>query len=106
MVAILLDPKKEKLPLTEELSDVINYHRYMSISLPALNMIYEASSLEISTSIFSPKIKDANKILKVPKDKKTVLIVGFGYEKEGVYIKGKHLKKDVIFYEYFGNLEK
>lgn len=75
------------------------YDDYICIGQPALNMIYEATVLGIASCYLSPTKIKAEKILKIPKDTKVAIMVGFGYEKKGAFQKVRTRKplKELVF---------
>ncbi|VVB58772.1 Nitroreductase family protein [Candidatus Anstonella stagnisolia] len=93
-IAVVAEPVYAKKPglLRGKASQLAPYHRYLNVAMPVANMVYEAASLGIGTCILSPIVEEANGILGVPKGSETVLIVGFGYEKEGAYQKKRERK--------------
>lgn len=110
IIAIVLEPlseSKQKLS-TGIFKDLTKYHEYLNIAMPTLNMVYEAEDLGISSCMLSPLIQHANKILKVPKKSKTVLLVGLGYEKKGAFQKQRERKNlnQITFNETYGNKHK
>lgn len=86
-----------------EFKEMAEYHGYMCISLPALSMSLEAVSLGIDSCIISPIIEDANRILKVSKNRSACLLVGLGYENKGSVRAPKErlpLEKIVVYEKY------
>jgi nitroreductase len=90
--------------LKEDLAEVIANHKYMDISLPVVNMTYEAESLGISSCILSLAVKEANSILKVPEGCDAILAVGLGYEKKGAFQRARQRKElpEFVFHERYG----
>lgn len=105
MVAIVGEPLYlgEDALLRGKAKDFIPSHKYLNLSLPVMNMCLQATTMKINTCIVSPIIAEANEILKVPKGKVTILLIGFGYEKKGAYQKPRERKKleDVVHYEEY-----
>lgn len=83
------------------------YDSYMSCGMAALQMILEATSLNIDSCLLTPEQDKVIKILKVkPKDRVPIL-VGLGYEKEGAFQKKREREsiKEIVSYGYFGKKE-
>ncbi len=109
LIAIILEPiysNSHKLHglLHGGWKEFASYHQYMNISVPAITMAYAAENMGIGSCIISPIIKEANKILGVPEPKKTVLLLGLGYEQKGAYKKPRKRKdyKSIVFNEEYG----
>jgi nitroreductase len=102
VVAVVANPPDHSL--LKGKSGEFSMYPYLSISLPALNMAYEASSLGISSCIMLPFIGEANKLLKVKLGYEAVLAVGFGYERKGAFRKKRKRKSlaELIYKEYYG----
>ena len=77
---------------------------YLCISTCASNMIFEAESLGINTSLLTPHLKEASKILQVRPEDSVHLLVCVGYEKKGAYQKIRERKdlNKLVYKDYFG----
>lgn len=106
MIAIVAEPiyAKQKGLLQGSFKEFAPYHQYLNLGFPVLNMVYAAMELGIQSCILSPAIVKANAILRVPPGKKTVLILGVGFEKKGAYQKKRERKplKELVFFEWCG----
>ncbi len=105
LIIIVLEPIYKELKNLKVLKEEAEYHKYLNVSLPALNMCLEATSLGISSFIASPISKEVNKILNIPKNKKAILCVGLGYESKNAYQRERTRKplSEIVFYEVYGN---
>jgi nitroreductase len=94
MVVIVLEPIGAEIAgLSKgELKAMTEQHRFMCISLPALNMQYQAECEGISSAILSLVADKANRILGVPKGSQAVLVVTLGYPGKGTYERPKERK--------------
>ena len=79
------------------------YDHYICLGMAAVNMCYAAHCLGVQSCLISPERK-AKKLLHVPGACTVPLLVGFGYEKKGVYqkIRTRNLLEDVVFRECYG----
>lgn len=106
MIAVVLDHVKDKSPglMRGEAGKLYESHMYMNIGFCSANMVNEAQSLGIDTAILSPFVDKANALLKVPKGKETLLLLGLGYRKSGSYNHRKERKpfSEIVMYEKFG----
>lgn len=77
---------------------------YLCIAMPALSMVFEATSLGIQSCILTPEQNISSKILKLNKGDQVPIMIGLGYEKPGSFQKKRTRKelKDLTSYEYFG----
>ena len=107
LIAVVLEPVSEEHQglLKGTAKEVTEYHQYIHIGLPVLAMTLEAEALGIASCIVSPDVKEANRILGVPNDRKTVLLTGLGYEKEGAFQHPRHRKelKEMVHYGVYGS---
>ena len=106
MIAVVLGPLyiEDKALLSGKLKEFTDSHKYLNIAMPVLTMQYAATALGISSAIMSPVTGKANKLLNVPNEYETVLVVGLGYEKEGAFQKPRERKslKDILYLEKYG----
>ena len=86
-----------------QVGEMVKNHKYMCISMPALNLCYEAEALGINSCLLSPPPDGANKLLGVPQGHEAVLIVGLGYEKPNYKPKQSERKSfnQIVNYERF-----
>jgi len=77
---------------------------YLSIAMPALNMILEAEDLGISSCLLTPEERGALRVLRLKKGDSVPLIVGFGYEKKSVFQKRRERKNlhEIVSYDHYG----
>ena len=77
---------------------------YMSCGMAALQMILEATDLQINSCLLTPEESKAKKLLKIKLADALPLIVGFGYKRKGTFQKKRERAelKEIISYEYFG----
>lgn len=109
LIAVVIKPRSvdQKILRKEGFKEFIETHEYIDVGFPVSNMINEAKSLGIDSFIVSPHTQKANKILSVPQDRKTVLLVGLGYEKKTAYKKPRVRKplEEVVFTDKYGGKE-
>jgi nitroreductase len=93
------DKKKGLLKLENKLSS----HKYMNIGFAASNIVLEAESLGLNTSILSLDVKKANKLLGVPDESEALLMIAIGHEEKVKYDSSKKKKKrsEVVMHERY-----
>ncbi|HIH39597.1 TPA: hypothetical protein HA219_02675 [Candidatus Woesearchaeota archaeon] len=84
--------------------DSFVHDSYMCIGMAALNMLLEARDLNIDSCLLTPHQNKVKSILKIKKEDVVPLLIGFGYQKKGVFQKKRDRNglKDVVSYELFG----
>jgi nitroreductase len=106
IIAVVLEPTnvKQEKATKGDTSKMYQYHKYINIAMPTLTMSYEAADLGIGSCLLSPIIPQANKILKVPKGKEAVLLLGIGYEKQNSFKKDRVRAaiNQITFHEEYG----
>lgn len=106
IIAIILEPIYENQPglLKESLAKFTESHRYLNIGFAVSNIVNEAAFLGIGSCILSPIVEQANKLLKIPKKKEAVLLVGLGFEKKSAFRQEIARKQfeDIVFYNSYG----
>ncbi len=109
IIAIVLEPifEDQKALLRGSAKNFVQSHRYMTISIPAINITYEAASLGIGSCLLSLLTEKAGKILNMPEGREAVLAVGLGYEKSGTFQKKRERKglERIVHYERYGGKE-
>lgn len=105
IIALVLEPvhMSKKGFYRGRFKKMAEYHKYMSISLPALCMSLKATEMKIGSFILSPTIEEANKILKVSNNRLTCILVGIGYEEKDAFRKPKERipLKELVSYEKY-----
>jgi len=105
IIAVVLEKiyKNQKGLLAKKLSQITLSHKYLNIGFATSNIVTEAESLGLNTCILSPIVRIANKILKVPSERETLLLIGIGYRQSGSLITKKDRKplKEVLMREKY-----
>lgn len=75
----------------------------LCLAMAAHSMLLEATDLGIQSALLSPEEEKAMKILKITKGNFLPLLIGFGYDKKGVFQKKRtRIKlKELVSYEFF-----
>lgn len=106
MIVAIIEPLSEdrKGLLKGKVKEMTDYHYFLTISMPVLNMQYQAEQEGIGSCILSLTIPEANEILNVPKQDSAILTVGLGYLPKKRHIEPKKRKKlsELVYYEKFG----
>ncbi|MFH0922581.1 MAG: nitroreductase family protein [Candidatus Micrarchaeota archaeon] len=106
IIAIVSEPRYEKHKgiIRGKMKELTEYHKYLDASMPALSMLFEATSLGIGSCLLSPFQKKANRILGVPKGKSVFLLVGLGFEKKRAFRRDRERNSlsSIVFREKYG----
>ena len=106
IIAIVLEPISKSMPglLKGKFAEIIDSHKYMTIAMPVLNLVYEAESLGIGSCILSPHSDNITKLLSIPQKKEVPLAIGLGYEKKESFKRERvrNALKDIVFYNRYG----
>lgn len=84
-------------------SKIVKEESRICIGMASMNMLLEATDLGIDSCILTPNHSKIAKILKLDKGDDAPIILGFGYEKKGVFQKNRKRKslKELIIHEHF-----
>lgn len=105
-IAVVLEEmySDKKALLKGQNKNYVTSHQYMNIGSIEAYIVLAVEALGYKSAIISMPPEKAGAVLKVPKEKTTLLLIAIGGEKNNAYQK-PHVRKqlsEIINYEYYG----
>ncbi|MBI4151992.1 nitroreductase family protein [Candidatus Woesearchaeota archaeon] len=93
-----------KEPVCSDSREIALEDGLLCVAMAVMNSLLEAEARGISSCILTPRGKDSLKILRLQKEDKLVLFVGFGYEEKDAFQVKRYRAplNELVSYEWYG----